>query len=320
MAEQKGHIRQKLSHYRTLLAILLVTTFVWCVWVMSEDRTYSLDVRVSIEGVDTVQYVVTEYDTIVTLDAESDGFAAVKAYFKSQKIRVPMDFQNSKRGRSDMAIAMSDWLPVVKGTLDLPPALRLASRMDSVRLSYAAREKKGFVPKVKDVQFNFSAHYGLNGVPKILPDTVWLYGSQASLDQIKELCTSPTVVADMDQTGNYTLPLEPVWEQFGDVRTSVSEITMYIPVGEFVEKTFTVPIQMPQTDSSMNVRLYPDQVNVKIMVEKQDYARLEASAIKAGISNDALVGDSLKVIITRFPPYARIKHIEPQYVQYVVIR
>ena len=320
MTQQNTTIRQRIRPYRTMFTILIVTVLVWCIWVMSETRSYDVPVKMRIEGLDTARYVVTNYDSIINIEVQSDGFVAASLHFKLKHNEVPVFVQNAKSTSYGYAFGISDVVPVLKKERTLPIQTSVRGRQDSLRITLEERSKKPFIPQLRDVQFSFANHYGLNGNPIIIPDTVWLYGSEQSLARIEALYTSPAVVTVSDTTASYELPLSPVWEEYLDVRPSVEKISIYVPVGQFSEKTFEIPLKLIQEDTNVNIRIYPDRVKVKMLVEKNDYRRLSIEDLTAEVRYENQHQPHLQVIMSRFPEYARVKQIDPQIVEYVIIK
>lgn len=303
-----------------MMIILLVTTLVWIVWVLSESMNYSVKLKVHVAGIDTAKYVVVECDSIVTVDIESDGFTAIRRYLKMRNREVEVNMDLAKKTSYGRAIGVNDWLVDFKQELSLKGLGTVRGHQDSLRVVLAERQSKAFCPKIKNVQFDFAMQYGLNGTPKLIPDTVWLYGSEKSLSKIEELYTQSMVISNMSDSGEYLLPLEPVWESYPDVYPSQQSVMLYVPISTFSEKEFDLPVKFVASDTTLKVRIYPEKVHVKMLVDSKQYNRLMDDMIELMVRYDERSGEKLPVIVSRFPEYARVKTIEPQSIQYVIIK
>lgn len=312
-------VSERLLHYRTLLVIIAITALVWLVWAMSDVQTYPTQVRVEMTGVDKARYAIIKADTMLSIEVESDGFSAMRRYFKLKRHNVRVDMSHAVVSAGHRAVAVHDFIPTLKKQLGLPTSLRVTSGQDSIRLWLAARHSRGFVPKLKDVSFEFTDQCGVYGEPTIYPDTVWLYGSEASLAKIDELYTKPAVVEHISKDDTVRLALEPVWEKYSDLRVSTKRIQLRIPTQQYTEKTFTLPIQLLNGDTNLRVKLYPEQVDVTIWVPIKDHAKISANQLSASIELHKYE-DRAQVMIKDFPSYVRVKNIKPEYVQYVIIK
>ena len=57
-----------------------------------------------------------------------------------------------------------------------------------------------------------------------------------------------------------------------------------------------------------------------MLVEKNDYRRLSIEDLTAEVRYENQHQPHLQVIMSRFPEYARVKQIDPQIVEYVIIK
>lgn len=298
-------------------AILLVTALVGLAALLSEHEDYPLAVHIEWTGYDTARYAVVTADSVLPLTLNSNYFLALARYFDAP--RHPYTIPT----KADTVVKVNKLLiDDIVSRLQYHGIHGAVSAVEQISLKIAPRQSKILHPTVKDLQLTFDPQCGLAGEPRLSPDTVILYGSQASLDRINSISTAPATIEGLKDTSLRTLALEPVWEKFPDVRVSTPQVELFIPVARFTEKTFSVPVRFDCSDDAVRVRLYPERVDVTLWVSESDYDRILPDMVHASVQYppDAPSDESLAVRITSFPANTRVKSVFPSTLQYVIIK
>lgn len=300
---------------RSFWIILILTAIVWLMAVMSEHNDYPVNVRVQWTGIDTARYVVTRADTLLPVTINSNCFLAMSRHLSVRQ----RPYHISVSGDTVVKVNSALLDDMVK-QLDFVGVHGITSSAESLSLSLTERTSKAFVPQLRHVDFYFVDQRGLSGAPVVQPDTVRLYGDPASLEKIKEISTLKYAIEGIRDSGWHVLPLDPVWRQYPDVRSSHDSVRVFIPVDRFVEKTVTVTVVPQCADSRYTLRLIPARVSVTLWVPVNDYDYLSADQIEAVVNYDPVQApNELPVLVTRFPNNMRIKQVSPATLQYVIL-
>ncbi|MBQ6069488.1 MAG: hypothetical protein IJK84_08300 [Bacteroidales bacterium] len=301
--------------HRSFWVILLITAIVWLGVTMSEHDDYPLQVKIEWTGFDTARYVVTHADTLLPLTIKSNCFLAIGRY-------------NTVRHRPYRIVTSGDTVIKVGDAL-FDNLLRqfsfhgthgIKSNLETLSISIEERQRKGFVPQLRNVEFSFAEQCGLAGEPVIKPDTVWLYGDTATLKSISEVVTSPARLTQLNDTSLITLALDPVWLRHPQLHCSTDSVHLFLPIDRYVEKTLTVPVSFESGDKQLQVRLHPERVDITLWVPVREYDNITADMVHLTV--DYSPGDksqSLPVRATLFPAGTRVKQISPSTIQYVII-
>ena len=316
-------MRQKLHRYRQFFVILAIMTLVWFVVDMSSMRSYQTTVRICYSGVDTARYVMTSGDEELPLTVESDGFSALMHHLTWRQRAMDVDLSAidklSTGGR--VAVASENYKEELQRRFSPVGRCEIKVLKDSLVATFSERMRKAYRPQLRDITFSFADGYGLCGLPTLKPDSVFLYGSEESLAAIESLYTKPAEIAVGKEGGRYSLGLMPVWRDYPDVRVSQSEVSITVPVEPYVEESRTVKVVCDGNSAQGRIKLYPDEVTVTFWVPQSRYGSDDAGDCRAVVRLDD-AGDSreLPVIITDFSSVVRIKSVEPETVQHVIIR
>ena len=82
-----------------------------------------------------------------------------------------------------------------------------------------------------------------------------------------------------------------------------------------------VPVTVRCDNPDLNVRLYPEQVEVSFWLPTKDYANVKAGQFQVSVTIDEQsTSPELKVNIDQFPSFAQIRSVTPTHVKYVVIK
>ena len=312
---------------RTFLIVVFVTAVLWVVSAMSEIKEYPAVVKLDYVGYDTSRFSIVSAPDELPLTISSNGFHALSRNLSIGKRTLLVDLSTQIPEVADsveqitLSLSTSQWMEEFRKELNYKGVQKIVSPKEQVTIQMAQRRKKTFVPQLRNVDFTFLSSLGVYGVPQLLPDTVVLYGSKHSLDQITSVYTAPATIANIKQSDTFELELEPVWEHYPDVYPSATAIQVFVPVASFAENTIQLPIHFDGADSTKRVRLYPDKVKVHYWVSKEEYSKVNPSDFEARVQFDPSSDMSkLKVTVSRFPAHIRIKSVEPEEISFVILQ
>ena len=302
---------------KQFLVILGLTALVWLAVSMAEEHEYPMKVRVEMTGYDTVRYAVVHADTVLPIQASMEGINAAAVSLFGITPRVTFEMPGDGLRRTLPVAEVADNLRQQLASLGVR---HVVGSRDSLLLVLAERESRTFRVSLDSVDFLFAEQYGLYGEPRVTPAMVTLFGPARELDAIGELQVARNTFSNISSTGTYRLPLDPVWQRMNDVRTTATEVEVYLPVEAYVEREFKAPIEVDGADTTMRLRLYPDEAKIRVWVAKRDLERQPDFRVAINYS-DVLAGNGrLEPRLVSFPSWVRPRSVEPSEVQCVVIR
>ena len=295
------------------LVILALVAMVWLGITMAEQDSYPLTVKVEMVGYDTVRYSVVSRDSLLPLTVRMSGFDALIHSLRPNNSVLRVDMGD---GHEAVAVAMLEdqLMHCILG------AKQVESEMDSLHLVLAERSCRSYVPRIDDVNFSFDEQYGLYGEPRIVPGEVVLYGPAEVLASIPEVKVAAADLHGIKASGSYRLPLEPVWLHYADVHPSCSYVDVYLPVEAYVEHTFRVPITVLDADTTVSLKLYPEEVSIRAWVAQRDLHRKPDFVVAVNYADVFLHDGRLTPQLMEFPSYVRPRNVEPSEIQCVVFK
>lgn len=314
---------QRIKQSRAFIYAIIAITIVWVVTAMAEEKRFRESYTVAYDNIDTAQYAILHRDSTLTIDVTSNGF---QAFSRGREHNKTIHFDLAKllelhKGDSSFSLTLptNECLDIIKSQLDMRGVTEVSLINEQLRLQLALRERKAFVPDISRVTFNFDKMAGLNGEPRVTPDSVYLYGSHESLSKIDCIAAKEQSINNISASGEYRITLEENWKKYSDLRISNNDIRLYIPVEKFVEKNITLPVTLTDKSGNAQWNLYPANVSVNLLVpeSKAETIDLTKCVVTASVKecNDNLLTPQL----TKFPSCVRLKSISPEKVQYIII-
>ncbi|MEN6589578.1 MAG: YbbR-like domain-containing protein [Proteiniphilum sp.] len=103
-----------------------------------------------------------------------------------------------------------------------------------------------------------------------IPETVTAYGSAASLRQLEAAVTEYTLFKNLKATSQLPVKIKPV----DGVKFVPAEVEIYIPIEEFTERTFEIPITATHLPKDLDVKFFPSRVKVSFSVTLEEYKKI----------------------------------------------
>lgn len=315
----------------SFVVILALTVLVWFAVAMSEVREYPVRVKVEMTGFDRNQYAVVQADSMVTLQVEATGFSALLYGLTEKPVTLKINMRGEnvrtwyREGEAGKllcrSVSVDDLGDRLANDLSGNGMRQIGSAKDSLRLVLAERKSKVFRVDISDVNVSFAEGYGLYGEPLVSPAEVTLYGDEESLSRIERVRVMPVNIKGLTKSGAYMLSLDTAWRN-NDVYASTDKVTLRVSVEQYVEREYTLPIEVSESDSLTRLNLYPDKVQLRVWVPRRDIASVTADRFSVAVDYRDVTSraSKLKVRLNRFPQTVRIHSLTPEEVKYVVIK
>ncbi|NLI99935.1 MAG: hypothetical protein GX371_02115 [Bacteroidales bacterium] len=103
-----------------------------------------------------------------------------------------------------------------------------------------------------------------------IPEIVTAYGSQLSLDQLEVAVTEYTLIKNLKATSQLPININPV----EGVKFSPPQVDIFIPIEEYTERTFDVPIAAVGLPDNLDVKFFPSRATVTFTVTLEEYKKI----------------------------------------------
>lgn len=305
------------------LVFVLVSTFIWLVIKLSNNFTSTVTYQVDYQNIPVGQILVKASDSTITVGLDASGFDLVGYHLFRKKSRVSIDL-------SGVNIRSENNLN--KGFLLTAGLTRKLARQigshnellfitpDSLKFIFLPEHRRR-VPVQALVQYRLRPQHMLYDPVRVVPDSIWIYGPGEIVDTIRAVRTLSRNFPDLSESLQISLPLQ---KPAGLPLTySADMVEVILNVEKFTEKTFSLPINIVCNNSAYSLRIFPETVKVHCLVALKDYKRVDPAMFEASIYCDPEelpATSKLRVMLTQFPSYVKISRIEPERVEYILVR
>ena len=174
------------------------------------------------------------------------------------------------------------------------------------------------VPVVFDGSMRTNARQlivGSNSI-SIIPNEVKLLGSEEQLRSITEVVTEHTAFDNLKATSQLPAKIKAI----EGVIIEPKEVEVYIPVYEYTERQFEIPVLSKNSPSTLDIKFFPSRANVTFLVTLDDYKKISPDDFEITIDYDtlrAIKKDHVELKLSKFPPTIKNPKISPEVVEFL---
>lgn len=172
------------------------------------------------------------------------------------------------------------------------------------------------VPIEFDGEMRTSATHLVIDSISIIPNKVKLLGNKEQLASINKVVTEYTVFENLKATSQLAAKLKAI----EGVTFDPTAVDIYIPIYEFTERQFDVPILSKNSPSSLDVKFFPSRVKVTFSVTLDDYKKISPEDFEIVIDYNTLrntESDQVELNLTKFPSSIKNPRITPEVVEFL---
>lgn len=188
-----------------------------------------------------------------------------------------------------------------------------------------SRVKKKRVPVrvvIQETPDMFAKQYMLNGTPYTNPDSVDITGPLYIIDTLQYVCTEQINFRNLSDTIEKKVLLEIP----AKLSSPVKKVKVTVPVDEFTESTFSIPIIPKYVPDSLIIKTFPKNVDIKYIVTLTHFNKITADLIHAYVDFRTvdLTSNSpaarLRVELDTIPPFIQNLNFSPRNVEFIIER
>jgi hypothetical protein len=191
---------------------------------------------------------------------------------------------------------------------------------DSIYLTFEP-EKSRKLPVKASFDISFEKQFMRYGAVVFSPDCVTVKGPEKIINEMDSVSLGEIKLGKLDQnyTANKNFPKDSSNQHLSFYPDAV---TYSIPIEKFTEAEMEVQVKIMNANG-LNIKTFPDKIKVVYTVALKDYPKIEPGMIIAVAdvsSANLLMEDKIKVGLESYPSYIRINKIEPEKVEFIIIK
>ena len=252
----------------------------------------------------------------VNLQVEGTGWQLI---FSKLRINPQSVSVNLKDLTKRNYVTFSEQLGAVNRQLESDQKV-ISVQPDTLYFDFSTRSvKKVPVRVARDI--SFKDQYDISDKIQLKPEYVTVSGPFDDLVKIDVWDTEKLKLKEVNGTISANIPLKRPYKANISIYPPVIEVK--IPVDEFTEMSMEVPVKILKNKTYRNVKLLPDKVKITFMVALSNFPKIDRDSFQASVNFEDWVEKSypqLPVKLTRIPEYCKIIRIEPQAIDFLVLK
>jgi len=151
---------------------------------------------------------------------------------------------------------------------------------------------------------------------EFIPATVIAYGSKQSLDKLESAMTEYTLFRNLKATSQLPVAINPV----EGVKFVPDKVEIYIPIEEFTERTFDVPVTAVQIPKNLDVKFFPSRASVSFSVTLEEYKKITPEDFEIKLDYrvfNANEDGRVELVLTKSPATVNNVRISPSSVEFL---
>lgn len=299
----------------TFLFFLSLSFFFWMLQSMNEETEGNFIVPIKYKNVPT-EYIFTNLPPDqLNLRIRDKGVVLLNYSFAKRFQPLEIDFAQFKNKDGITYILQDQILGLLRKQLLVRSSV-VSMQPDSINLYYSELMGKK-VPVLFDGDLGSGQQSQLGRNIQIVPDSVEVYAPEAILDTIYSVKTAFVTLRQLVDTADLVLNLV---DRFG-AKYSTNSVNVVIPVEEFTEKEFLIPIRVMGVPDSLTLRTFPSVAKISCFVTLSNFKDVYAGLFEVIVDyqeslNSATNRVPLEVI--RAPDIVTNVRIEPEDVEFIL--
>jgi YbbR domain-containing protein len=174
------------------------------------------------------------------------------------------------------------------------------------------------VPVIPDLKMVIKQGFQISDSIKIDPPTVQLYASKKTLEAIDGIKTKLVTLNNASKTKEVTTGLNlPT-----GVKTDNETVNMTIPIEEFTEKSFQLPVLCTDIPDGFMLRIFPSSVEVVCNIPVSHFKELSKESLEIHVPfqefKDNRATGKLSLRLTGKPYWLSNVKISPENVEFII--
>lgn len=301
------------------LVCLVMASIMWLLNALSKNYTTSITYPVRYVNLPENKFIINDPPKQLDLRVNGHGFTLLRHKMRLAFTPVALDITtilNEKgiQSRGGYTIVPSTILDRISGQVSSDLQI-LDVKPEGISLVFDSLEVR-MVPVKPNVDIQFRSRFDLSGNITTRPSTVEITGPRAIVEDIDTIYTRRRLLKSVDEDIVKDISLIIP----NEISTKTEKVTLFIPVDEFTEKSFQVPIRIDSLPPDRMVRLFPQEVTLHFSAGLKQYSSINPDSFDFYVKNSDLQSGhiSLPVNTGKVPDGIKSLKIYPLHVEYLI--
>jgi len=300
---------------------LLLAFVFWYLNSLEKDVEYNIKYPVRYINLPSERVLSEDLPTRLDLYLKGPGYSILKLKISGNRAPVILDVSaiNYRRvpGSRTLSyyVVTSGLIPKLKNQLRAECDITTI-KPDTLFFSFdkIISKQVTVIPRVDVIT---QKQYFVKGNILVEPDTITITGPKRILDTITTVSTRFRKLKGVNETLTRNIPLAASKEY----SVSSKKVMLTIPVEQFTEAEFKVPVKILNRPDSINIKIFPDAVTVKCLVAVSDYKKIVEIPLEVVLDlskADLNSSDKIPVGFRNIPSFVSSLRASPAKVDFLI--
>jgi YbbR domain-containing protein len=175
------------------------------------------------------------------------------------------------------------------------------------------------VPIKLNLDLNFKKQYAIYDSIIVKPDSIIVTGANKLLKDIQYIETEKKSINNLSTNTELKLRLKNNYPK-NLISIPDSLINVLLHVEKYTESVLELPVNLVNDDNNSSIKIFPDKINVTFLVAMKDYKNINKDEFTVVADYSKRISNSMKIYLLRYPSKIRITKIDPEKIEYILIK
>jgi hypothetical protein len=300
---------------------LFIASVLWFLNALSKNYTTYIDYPVRYSELPKNKFIINEPPKKLQIRVNAHGFTLLRyklrlAFTPAVLSLSDIITENRLPGGGTVNIPASSVIEKMTGQVSSDMQI-LDVRPSTLQLILDSLESRQ-IPVASRIIIHYSGRFAQSGSTEIIPATVEVSGSRAVIGDTDTIFTDARIYKNIDSNLEKEISLD-IPEHLTVIP---KKVVVRVPVDEYTEKSFSVPIYVDALPEGTRIRLFPQQAEVNFSIGLKKFPEINPENFPAFIKwEDIEKGiTNLPIYTGEIPEGLKSLKINPQHVEYLIER
>lgn len=309
--------QQKWKETMIFLFFVLLSLGLWYLQSLQQDYEIEIEIPIKYKNIPANMVLTENNPEIVVAKVRDKGtvllnyswlrtFAPIEVNMKDAQ---PGENKSTTIPRRTIESSISKQLIASTSLLSFEP--------QTIQVEYSELKSKE-IPVRLDIALTMKPGFQLADSMKIIPNKVVVFASNTILDSLVVLKTVRREIKDADKTKEITVQLQPI----EGTRMEPSEVKVIIPIEEFTEKRFLLPVICTDIPDNYVLRTFPASIEVTCNIPMSRFKDLTEDNFDIQLPfrefEENQSAGELLLRLTRKPDWVSDPILNPNMVEFII--
>jgi len=300
---------------------LFIASILWFLNALSKSYTTNISYPVRYVNLPKNKFIINEPPRKLQLRVNAHGFTLLRYKLRLTFSPVVLNIsgimdENLIPEGGSINIQSGNILDKITGQISSDIHI-LDVRPTSLQLMFDSLESR-IIPVGSRIDVQFLTRFGQSGDLNIIPPEVEVTGPRALVEITDTIFTQFRHFKNVDNN----LEKELLLEIPPQLTVDPKKVIVKVPVDEYTEKSFTLPITIRSLPEGIHVRLFPQEAELSFSVGLRQFSEITSDTLNVFVSWEDIENGitNLPLYTTEAPEGIKSLKIMPQHVEYLIER